>query len=1101
MGKVRNKRLDIIKALGILLVTLGHTGIEPASSFVNLFHVGVFFAISGILFKENYTDSFSNLLDCILKKIKTLYIPFVLYNIVFLFFRNSFILLGILEGTMLTYREILVQISKILTMTAGEQLLGPCWFIRALFLLEISFSVIDFISKLIFKKYSRQIRVIISIILLIFGYLINVKSPLLPSWLLSNPLNVGTVFSSWSIFVFGHELYYCYKNNFEVFKDKINYKYSDFFSAGICFFLLIILNSFGKVSYADNMYPNILFFLVACFLGFGFLYGIAGIILKLNCKLTVFFVWLGRVTLEVLLMHLSGFKLVTVLYAQLRGLPKSVWKAFPQADTSIWFAYFFGGLLFSVCFSFSKRKIIGFIKNKFGKKKYIVLLLFASLLFLLPRTATTISSKVNSDFDYYLVFDEQYYLEHNDDLRKVYGDNPDYNTILSHFIEYGMDEGRQASDNFDPYYYQAEYLDLKEQFGSNMRLYYEHYMKYGYNEGRTGARAEEITYDAQIAISLENNKLINVSINSLFENKGTYELLAMDPYQSDLSYGVVVKDNIVLPIKDFKLNLTDINEKYVLVKKENGQYVQASNFAYISNIEYGFKNVDRTFEANNKKGLQMSAGMFEDAENLGVEHIFTNVILSLVMQENDANDAIVMDYKGKKYYFNSAEIHKLDSYFSELYKKKIVVTVGIITYFNEKLPSIYYPAAFEENSASFFALNTSTKEGAEFVEAFITFISERYDGSNEEYGLISNWVIGNEVNESGTYNYMGEKPLGEYLDEYTRTFRILHNIIKSNIPGANVYVPLEPWWGISSNDLTYGGREFLTSFAKKMNEEGDVNWGLAYHAYSYPLSDPKVLNDDQRTIDETGKLTLDGYFTTENENTITITMKNIDVLIEYMHKKEMLTSDGKVRSIILSEQGYTSNSNVYGKCEAQQAASMLYAYYKAESLSDIDAFIYFLQKDDKNASLGNSYYQFGLQSQENDEEIHKKLSYRIFKCMDKENSLINLSYFTTILGIDSWDSIIPNINSVNFNKTDNDEELELKDISYGNINIIPNQKYTGEEILPEIWVEFEGNPLINDVDYDVVYLDNIDSGNAKVVVVGLGEYSGILTSSFHITDN
>ena len=68
MEKVRDRRLDIIKALGILLVILGHTGIEPASSFVNLFHVGIFFVVSGILFKENYTDTFSNLLECILKK-------------------------------------------------------------------------------------------------------------------------------------------------------------------------------------------------------------------------------------------------------------------------------------------------------------------------------------------------------------------------------------------------------------------------------------------------------------------------------------------------------------------------------------------------------------------------------------------------------------------------------------------------------------------------------------------------------------------------------------------------------------------------------------------------------------------------------------------------------------------------------------------------------------------------------------------------------------------------------------------------------------------------------------------------------------------------
>ena len=179
---------------------------------------------------------------------------------------------------------------------------------------------------------------------------------------------------------------------------------------------------------------------------------------------------------------------------------------------------------------------------------------------------------------------------------------------------------------------------------------------------------------------------------------------------------------------------------------------------------------------------------------------------------------------------------------------------------------------------------------------------------------------------------------------------------------------------------------------------------------------------------------------------------------------------------------------------------MLYAYYKAESLPDIDAFIYFLQKDDKNASLGNSYYQFGLQSQESDGEIHKKLSYSIFKCMDTENSLNDLSYFLTVLGTDSWNKIITDINNVNFTKL-NSNELQLKDISCGNINMISDQKYTGEEILPKITVEFDGKPLENDADYDVVYLNNIGPGDAEVVVVGLGRYSGILTSGFYITEN
>ena len=57
---------------------------------------------------------------------------------------------------------------------------------------------------------------------------------------------------------------------------------------------------------------------------------------------------------------------------------------------------------------------------------------------------------------------------------------------------------------------------------------------------------------------------------------------------------------------------------------------------------------------------------------------------------------------------------------------------------------------------------------------------------------ITKWMVGNEVNDSGVYNYMGQKILSEYVEEYVRTFRIIYNLIKTNNKNANVYVVMEP---------------------------------------------------------------------------------------------------------------------------------------------------------------------------------------------------------------------------------------------------------------------------------------------------------------------
>ena len=49
-----------------------------------------------------------------------------------------------------------------------------------------------------------------------------------------------------------------------------------------------------------------------------------------------------------------------------------------------------------------------------------------------------------------------------------------------------MDEGSVASKNFDVSYYRLHNEDLSMLYGDSMKLYYLHYILYGYKEGRKG---------------------------------------------------------------------------------------------------------------------------------------------------------------------------------------------------------------------------------------------------------------------------------------------------------------------------------------------------------------------------------------------------------------------------------------------------------------------------------------------------------------------------------------------------------------------------------------------------------------------------------------
>lgn len=90
----RSKFWDAVKALGIACVVIGHAGFIPltAAIIMNYFHLGIFFFVSGALFKEkNAQDPVAY----VGKKLRSIYLPTMKYVIAFILLRNVFLKLGI----------------------------------------------------------------------------------------------------------------------------------------------------------------------------------------------------------------------------------------------------------------------------------------------------------------------------------------------------------------------------------------------------------------------------------------------------------------------------------------------------------------------------------------------------------------------------------------------------------------------------------------------------------------------------------------------------------------------------------------------------------------------------------------------------------------------------------------------------------------------------------------------------------------------------------------------------------------------------------------------------------------------------------------------
>ena len=84
--------------------------------------------------------------------------------------------------------------------------------------------------------------------------------------------------------------------------------------------------------------------------------------------------------------------------------------------------------------------------------------------------------------DYSKVYDFKYYVKHNPDVYKAFGN--DENAVLRHFVVNGMKEGRQAKDTFNLKAYRSRYADLRKAFGNDNKAYYMHYIRNGYKEKR-----------------------------------------------------------------------------------------------------------------------------------------------------------------------------------------------------------------------------------------------------------------------------------------------------------------------------------------------------------------------------------------------------------------------------------------------------------------------------------------------------------------------------------------------------------------------------------------------------------------------------------------
>lgn len=96
------------------------------------------------------------------------------------------------------------------------------------------------------------------------------------------------------------------------------------------------------------------------------------------------------------------------------------------------------------------------------------------------------------------LFNAKEYAAMYPDVAVVCGDNEE--ALWSHFVNFGLAEGRALRKDFNVFAYRSAYKDLQEAFGNDLAAYYAHYANNGMEEGRPLTTIEKVT-KAGIAVT------------------------------------------------------------------------------------------------------------------------------------------------------------------------------------------------------------------------------------------------------------------------------------------------------------------------------------------------------------------------------------------------------------------------------------------------------------------------------------------------------------------------------------------------------------------------------------------------------------------------
>ncbi len=337
--KKRNTTIDYMRGIAIFLVVLAHTNFNHIQ-YIELFHMAIFFSFSGYCYDDRYSENKKTVGCYFIKKLKSLYIPYISFNMFLLCLHNLFCRIniytdnpGFTENPLLntnygkisiyTMNDFIYHTIKTLGFVDGEQLAGTLWFLRALFEVSIIYVLTDFIARKL-NQFRNYFIFITAVFIMAVGCYLNLKK-------IHIVTGVEETCYYYIFFVIG---VFLQKSKLKKIIIKPSVFWAILSSGGLGINYYII--SHQKISAVTTHMPW--FYVTNGLLGGILIFSISKILMRYSH--TKWITYIGRNSLHIMLWHFLAFKIVSFAYIKLCGLPSYYLASFPVLKVDyLWIAY------------------------------------------------------------------------------------------------------------------------------------------------------------------------------------------------------------------------------------------------------------------------------------------------------------------------------------------------------------------------------------------------------------------------------------------------------------------------------------------------------------------------------------------------------------------------------------------------------------------------------------------------------------------------------------------------------------------------------------------------------------------------------------------